>query len=371
MPALNNHAPEKWQYPFHTQVKHQILSAYLKVWHAILASPTSRFGKLLYVDGYAGRGRYTDESKSPGSPIIGLDAAQNPPRNNATLDAVFIEKDNENYHSLKNEIAALNLPPWVNRPETINSSFESQVDNVLARIQAHDASFVFLDPFDIDMPFHAVQKVIRTKKTEVFINLMVETISRVYPDNPHLVDSLYGTHPWEEEFEKLLQKGIKRHIAYLEVYKNLLKREGIIYTIPYAVWHDTRKQVQYYLIHGSKVPLAMRRMKEEMVKVTKNRQAGHDNLAFEGPIDAHLRLFSTNPDLKELITMFFQSHPHTTFEGLLNDTYEDSGSSVEPDYKAILTELEDAGKLTVPPNPLRKGKRRGGFRLDDRLIFRG
>ncbi|MGL5826279.1 MAG: three-Cys-motif partner protein TcmP, partial [Nocardioides sp.] len=60
--------PKKWDYPPHTQAKHAILANYLGAWYPILSSTR---GRILYLDGFAGRGRY--QGGEPGSPIIALD----------------------------------------------------------------------------------------------------------------------------------------------------------------------------------------------------------------------------------------------------------------------------------------------------------
>jgi hypothetical protein len=59
--------PEKWDYPPHTKAKHDMLASYLDGWYPILASWE---GKLLFLDGFAGRGRYVTGEE--GSPIIAL-----------------------------------------------------------------------------------------------------------------------------------------------------------------------------------------------------------------------------------------------------------------------------------------------------------
>lgn len=54
-----------WEMELHTQAEHDILRGYLVAWLPIMAKYNSR---LVYVDGFAGPGVYTDGS--PGSPII-------------------------------------------------------------------------------------------------------------------------------------------------------------------------------------------------------------------------------------------------------------------------------------------------------------
>jgi hypothetical protein len=54
-----------WEMEPHTQAKHDILSGYLSAWLPIMSKYNER---LVYVDGFAGPGVYTNGE--PGSPII-------------------------------------------------------------------------------------------------------------------------------------------------------------------------------------------------------------------------------------------------------------------------------------------------------------
>src|SRR5438067_10017963 len=59
-----------WPIEPHTSAKHQILRKYLDAWLPILGAYNKR---IVYVDGFAGPGRYT--GGEPGSPIVALEAA--------------------------------------------------------------------------------------------------------------------------------------------------------------------------------------------------------------------------------------------------------------------------------------------------------
>ena len=59
--------PSNWDYAPHTKAKHDILESYLSGWFPIL---TSRNERVVFFDGFAGRGRYNDGTE--GSPLIAL-----------------------------------------------------------------------------------------------------------------------------------------------------------------------------------------------------------------------------------------------------------------------------------------------------------
>src|SRR5262245_58702283 len=75
--------PTIWDADPHTPAKHVILRRNLHAWFPILARQASvnarRLGvapnrEILFIDGFAGPGRYTDGS--PGSPVIALQSAR-------------------------------------------------------------------------------------------------------------------------------------------------------------------------------------------------------------------------------------------------------------------------------------------------------
>jgi three-Cys-motif partner protein len=67
-----NRLPTIWKIDSHTQAKHIILKKYLDAWLPIM---TRWNGRVLYIDGFAGPGKY--QGDEDGSPIIALKSAIN------------------------------------------------------------------------------------------------------------------------------------------------------------------------------------------------------------------------------------------------------------------------------------------------------
>jgi hypothetical protein len=57
----------RWPLAPHTKIKHEILKRYLNAWLPILGSWA---GRVVFIDGFAGPGRYS--GGEPGSPVIAL-----------------------------------------------------------------------------------------------------------------------------------------------------------------------------------------------------------------------------------------------------------------------------------------------------------
>jgi three-Cys-motif partner protein len=125
-----------WPIEPHTSAKHQILRKYLDAWLPILGTYNKR---IIYVDGFAGPGRYT--GGEPGSPIVALEAAlTHQAKLPGELVFLFIEKKTDRADHLSAEIAKLQLTP----------SFKVQVQRgSFADEYAHKARIEMSAPHDL------------------------------------------------------------------------------------------------------------------------------------------------------------------------------------------------------------------------------
>jgi three-Cys-motif partner protein len=105
-----------WAAEEHTLAKHRILRGYLDAWIPILGR---QVGWLVLVDGFAGPGRYS--TGEDGSPLVMLKAFlehQQRGQIDAQLEYVFIEKTQDRFEHLADEVAALFEPQG--RPSNVN-----------------------------------------------------------------------------------------------------------------------------------------------------------------------------------------------------------------------------------------------------------
>jgi three-Cys-motif partner protein len=80
-----------WEIDRHTLAKHAILRRYLEAWLPIM---TSWSGRVLYIDGFAGPGKY--KGGEDGSPIIALKAARDHrTKIRSEIVFIFVERDRE------------------------------------------------------------------------------------------------------------------------------------------------------------------------------------------------------------------------------------------------------------------------------------
>ena len=176
-----------WEAQPHTIAKIEILKGYLVAWFQILGR-TRRDQDILYVDGFAGPGEYTNYPE--GSPLAALNAANTAINLTANqwvasrVHCAFIEPEPDRFKHLEHKIDS------VARSERIvihsyRSSFVDGLEEVRSEVpvpfKAEQPLFVFIDPFGATgVPFSTVAQLLRSPCSEVLINLDADGIARIF-----------------------------------------------------------------------------------------------------------------------------------------------------------------------------------------------
>lgn len=260
--------PSRWQYKQQTQVKHEVLSNYLKRWMAILGKPTPDSPRVLhYVDGFAGRGRYADGED--GSPIIAMRVGQELHEyrgGDISLKCYNVEHDNENFASLEHEVEVARPQYPSVRVRNYQGPFQEHANAILKDIPERKAAFVFFDPFGYDgVELAEVLKFVRRRYHEVFVNFQSSFVNRFMdvPDKAPTMDAIFETEEWRG------LQGPGRQQKIVELYGRQLQRRASeefgldeVYVFPISVSFPDREADIYHLIHVSRSPTARLSMEE-------------------------------------------------------------------------------------------------------------
>jgi len=85
---MSNISTTVWDLEPHTEAKHEILKRYLQAWFPIMSKWN---GRILYIDGFAGPGEYSNGD--PGSPLIAINTAiEHELKLNAELNATTLSR---------------------------------------------------------------------------------------------------------------------------------------------------------------------------------------------------------------------------------------------------------------------------------------
>lgn len=371
-------AIEKWVYSEHTRVKHELLRKYLHAWLIKLG----RFHrKVLFFDGFAGRGEYIDEKTGmilrEGSPIIALRVAdkllelcerkRKPPYFD-TFICIAIEKDKENFINLQSVVEReKNNIKFKDKIDIqlINDEFANVVNDLAVKVGAGIApSFFFIDPFGFSgVPFNIVKYILSLPRTEIFFTFMtcyIDRFLRTSQVEKHL-DALYPTQEWREIYK--VRDWRERDRVLLDLYlKSLHEVAKVKYIWPFRVCMDKKYRTLYYLIHATNHFDGLKIMKDIM-----HNQGASGEFAWLGPKESmykyQQKLFDDKvPALKDYLLKRYKGKTKT-FKEILEETYQDT-RFVETQYRKAIIELEQEQKIKIED----KGPR-GGIKYSTIIIF--
>lgn len=333
-----------WVMEPHTRAKHEILRRYLGAWFGIMGS---RNAHIVYMDGFSGPGRYI--GGEDGSPILAIKLAKEHYLNNhlSEVTFVFVEERIDRVEHLKSEVS--NLP----MPATFHVSLNhNQFDNTLCKLLDSlqnkgvklAPTFAFIDPFGFKgAPYELVKRLLSNPKTEVFINIMANSVNR-FLEHPvpqiknHIVE-LFGT----SDVLKILNFGNNRIHQLKDLYQTQLEK-----CAKYVRYFEMRNEdnvVIYYLFFATNNRVGHIKMKEAFWRV--DPSAGY---RFSDATNANQYiLFEEDPskDLAKLLENHFQGKRLPT--STIQEFVEDETPYLASHMKKSLRLLEEQSTLCVDP----------------------
>ncbi len=159
-------------------LKHGILKRYIKPWASKVGS-TAEGKRVVYVDGYAGPGRYADGTD--GSPALVLSTARAVDYRN--IECHFVERRRADFARLSGLVGAAQADGV--SCVAHKGRLEAHLDRLL-QLTAASPLFLFLDPFGLAISFEDITgKAMggvhggRMRKTEVLLNFSANAVRRI------------------------------------------------------------------------------------------------------------------------------------------------------------------------------------------------
>jgi three-Cys-motif partner protein len=255
-----------WECAPHTKAKHQLLKNYLDAWFPILGRYN---GKIVFIDGFAGPGIYTDGEV--GSPLIAIRSAfgQQAFIGDTEILFLFIEKDQKRLDSLL-ELVSNEQKPESFKTHCVNDDFleiiTSELDELDSNGKNNAPIFAFIDPFGFSqVPYKLLKRLLQRDKTEAFIYFPRDHVNRFLEQDKvktH-IQSLFGLD------EIVLPEGSGNRLEQVKVlYHNQLKK--IAKYVGSFTMKDMRNHPIYDLFFVSNHRLGFVKMKEAMWAVDKS-----------------------------------------------------------------------------------------------------
>jgi three-Cys-motif partner protein len=253
--------------------KHDLLRRYLPVF---AGKTGSRARGVVYLDGYAGRGRYEDGTPASAERILQIAEQQATQGINYRL--FFYERDSESYAALDSVVSE-----YVARgvqAEAIDSEVIAGLGQVIDA--AGDKSlFLFLDPCGLGIPFSVLVQTLsgpRAAKwppTEVLLNFSLEAVRRiaghVTSPTPNertkaRLDKALGGDWWRD----LVRQGVSDQAVNEIVtgFRERLERTTGMQTFAIPVRRTPWQKPIYFLVFGTRNPLGIWHFADDTARAT-------------------------------------------------------------------------------------------------------
>jgi len=343
-----------WPIEPHTKAKHEILRRYWQAWLPIITKLGSR---VLYIDGFAGPGRY--EGGEDGSPLIVLKSARDHvARPDSEVVFVFIEKDEERFRYLNAVLDEVrptlpeNFKVYTNHG-VFNDRMTGIFDQLDQQCAAMAPSLVFVDPFGFShTPFQTIGRIMHYRHCEVLVTFMYEEINRFlnHPLHTETYDDLFGTDAWRRALDA--SDAATRRRTIHDIYRDQLRSvAGYVRSFEML---NRQNRTDYFLFFCTNELLGLERMKDSMWKV--DPSGAYQFSDFTDAAGA-MDLFPEGPDfaqLKALIVSRFKAEDiEVTKVG--DFVVADTPFRRAHFKRQILTPMEVGGEISIASaNPARK-----------------
>lgn len=203
-------------------LKHGVLARYATVFAAMAGSRT---GRVVYLDGYAGAGRYDDGS--PGSPLLAIRTAARSATWGRAVECLFVEKKPALAAQLR-EVLTAEAPAELSY-QVWDGDVADHVDEAL-RVAGDDPMLTFLDPFGAALGYDLLTQRLLGRAahqpSEVLLSLNLEMVRRiggllgasVPRDADQLtlgrLDATFGGDWWRAEFASVYRRGVDGSAAH-------------------------------------------------------------------------------------------------------------------------------------------------------------
>jgi three-Cys-motif partner protein len=370
MPPKN--LPTIWNAPPHTIAKIEMLRAYLVAWFQILGR-SRRGQELLYVDGFAGPGEYSNYPN--GSPLASLSAAKQALELTGSqwigskIHCAFIEADTDRFNHLVQKIESVEHGSNI-ETHRYRDEFTSGLRKVMADVprpfKAQHPLFVFIDPFGATgVPFSTVKQLLASPCSEVLLNLDADGIGRIFHAGEHAahkqnLNAIFDGDEWNTLLDTKDPSPVL-HRKVLQLYKAKLRS---IPQVKYVFAFEMRTSayaLNYYLVFASQHPLGLEKMKEAMRKID---QSG--NYCFSDANVVQNSLFRFDEPQQHSLDLYNHFRgKRATYDELRDQALNESPF---PNPKSMLRDLEVKRNLIEEVKSKDSRRRKGTFN-EEKLIY--
>ncbi|SFU74568.1 MULTISPECIES: three-Cys-motif partner protein TcmP [unclassified Methylobacterium] len=353
-----------------SEAKARIVAKYFDAWaHVMLANRRKgiRIDRLGYIDLFAGPGRYKDGAKS--TPLLVLEQAVAKPELAEILTTMFNDRDEENVDSLRIAVDALpDLAKLKHKPRIYCGEVGADAEAMFKGIRMFP-TFSFADPFGYrGLSRGFVQAMVKDWGCDCVFFFNYGRINAGINNDAvraHM-DALFGRERIDRMRAFMTEmRPNEREAFVLEELASALRDLGAPFILPFRFKRADGSRTSHALVFVSKDKLGYGIMKDIMAKESSTEDEGVPSFTYS-PADARCPLlFSLNRPIAALANDLAVRYAGRTMT--MKQIYEAHNVNtpfVERNYKRVLNEMENAGRITASPpaaeRQMRKGERTFG-----------
>ncbi len=355
-----------WSIEPHTRAKHFILRRYLDAWLPIL---TISHGRVIYIDGFAGPGKY--RADEDGSPIIALKAAlEHRFPISSQMVFIFVEQNRNRKANLDQEIAKLTLPSnfvVYSHLGQFDQTITGLLDSVSQKRQQIAPTFAFIDPFGWSRtPFALIKRLLSNPRCEVLINLNFEELNRFFaePSQARNLTILFGTDAWRP-IASMTRRPDRRQAIH-DLYQQQLMHDAQAKFVRSFEMRNRNNVTEYFLYFATNNIRGLEKMKESMWKV----DPGGGFQFSDATMPDQRLLFGSEPNfdhLQKLMKQQFQSGTADIAE-IEQFAVQDTGF-LKAHVRPVLASMEKEQPPSIQVVASTPGRRRGTFPPGTKISF--
>jgi three-Cys-motif partner protein len=359
-----------------SQIKARIIEKYLWAWAKVII-PTAkkqREKRILYIDLFAGPGRYDDGTLS--TPLLVLQKAIGDPDMRSMLVTLFNDKDADSAGKLKAAIQALpGIEKLKHQPQVSNEIVGEEIERKLAGLRLVP-TFFFVDPWGYKgLSLGLIGAVLQNWGSDCVFFFNYNRVNMGLNNSAvrQHMDALFGQERADKLRENLAGLGPDdRENLIVEELCAALKDMGASYVLPFTFKNESGTRTSHHLIFATKHFKGYEIMKGIMAKESSERHQGVASFEYSASSEKFPILFGLSrpiDDLEDTLLNDFAGEALTMHEIYLRHSvgrpYTDSN------YKRALVALEAENKIQVEPPASERPKRRDEVTLAPhvRVIF--
>jgi three-Cys-motif partner protein len=286
-----------------SQIKARIVQKYFWAWaNVIIPTAKGYDNRILYIDLFAGPGRYEDGSIS--TPLLVLQKAIDDPNMRSMLVTLFNDRDADSAGKLKGAIAALpGIDKLKYQPQVSNQIVGEEIEKELSRLKLIP-TFFFVDPWGYKgLSLGLIKSVLQNWGSDCvfFFNYNRVNMGLNNPAVRQHMDALFGVQRADKLRGDIAHLGsMDRENLIVEELCTALRQMGASYVLPFTFKNERGTRTSHHLIFATKHFRGYEIMKGIMANESSEQHQGVPSFEYSPATEQFPTLFGLRRPLDDL-----------------------------------------------------------------------